>query len=49
MKRQFEMYIEKYWGDYVGGTDESLTVPIDGFEAIQRQVFQKEKNFSLKN
>ena len=27
MKRQFEMYIEKYWGDYVGGTDESLTVP----------------------
>lgn len=28
MKRQFEMYIEKYWGDYVGGTDESLTVPI---------------------
>ena len=33
MKRQFEMYIEKYWGDYVGGTDESLTVPIDGFEA----------------
>ena len=24
MKRQFEMYIEKYWGDYVGGTDESL-------------------------
>lgn len=28
MKRRFEMYIEKYWGDYVGGTDESLTVPI---------------------
>lgn len=20
------MYIEKYWGDYIGGTDDSLTL-----------------------
>lgn len=32
------MYIEKYWGDYIGGTDDSLTL-LDYFISKQKDEF----------
>ena len=42
-------YLRMEYSKIGGYSLNQVWVPIDGFEAIQRQIFQKEKNFGLKN